>query len=67
MDQTETRGAMGAETEPVDANKYWYHTTVIGCPICGRSESYKVRMYTKKPSEWYQRYELIDKYDYCNE
>lgn len=47
--------------------KYWYKETIFYCPVCGREDKHKSRMYTKKPKDWNKRHELIETYDYCNE
>lgn len=50
-----------------EKKKYWIFTTQYECPICGRGENIKERMYTEKPEDYYKRYEFNIKYDYCDQ
>lgn len=45
--------------------KYWIFKTTYYCPLCGREDVYRERMFTKKPKDHNKRSEWIDKYDYC--
>lgn len=47
--------------------KYWYRTTIQECPICGRGDTYRERMYTKKPADVRKRYIYETHYDWCME
>ena len=42
-----------------------YLKLVYYCPLCGREDVYRERMFTKKPKDHNKRSEWIDKYDYC--
>jgi len=46
---------------------YWYLTTINECPICGRQEVVKERMYTEKPVNPEDRFIFIQIYDWCME
>lgn len=46
---------------------YWILTTIHECPICGRGNTYRERIYNRpKPKEPSKRYEYHDTYDYCD-
>ena len=50
----------------VERKKYWYEKTVYYCPVCGREDVYRERVYTPKPKNWGDRNTFIEKFDYCN-
>lgn len=33
------------------SEKYWYFVSVIECPVCGYTETFKERKYTLKPED----------------
>ena len=35
--------------------KYWYHTEIWSCVLCGRETKYKERRYTPKPENYGDR------------
>lgn len=37
--------------------KYWYHTTIYECVLCGKQTKYRERRYTTKPEDYAERYE----------
>ena len=38
--------------------KYWYHTTIYRCVLCGHEDLYKERIYDAlKPIDYWQRYD----------
>jgi len=45
---------MGTQEKEVNTpkGKYWYHTEIWSCVLCGRETKYKERRYTPKP-EYY--------------
>ena len=46
---------------------YWYKTTVYYCPLCGRDDTYKERVYDEeKPKEWEKRFTFKEVWDYCD-
>lgn len=48
--------------------KYWYKYFFGECPVCGSDNTYKERMYTKKPKDRRERYvhlRDLDTYDGC--
>ena len=46
--------------------KYWYKFTEYYCPLCNRTEVYKVRIYDKpKPKNYDNRHEVIEHWDGC--
>lgn len=46
--------------------KYWYYTIFYECPVCGSGPVRRERRYTPKPTEWKDREEYFQRYDYCN-
>lgn len=44
---------------------YWYHTTIVACPVCGRCQNFKERRYTAKPAHPGERFEYEERYDWC--
>lgn len=46
--------------------KYWYMTYIDECPVCGRGNTERKRMYTPKPENPADRYEYCVNYDYCD-
>jgi hypothetical protein len=40
-------------------HKYWYHITYEECVLCGRSHTYRERMYTEKPDDYTKRTEFV--------
>lgn len=46
---------------------YWYKFTICECPLCGKTTSFKQRMYTPKPELDADRYKYLQEYDYCME
>jgi hypothetical protein len=50
--------------------RHWYQMFVGECPACGRDQSYRVRVYGRKPKSRRQRYVQLphnQTYDYCLE
>ena len=50
--------------EKDNKKKYWYHTTIYYCVICGRENKYRERRYTPKPENWGDRNVFIE--EMCN-
>ncbi len=48
---------------------YWYRFFWGACPVCGREQSYKERVYNEeKPTDWNERHFTLsdfETYDYC--
>ena len=44
--------------------KYWYHTTIYMCVLCGRENKYRERRPMPKPEEHWKRIEVIE--DACH-
>lgn len=56
-------------TQPLpetNSRKYWYKFYHHYCPVCGRENTYKVRMFTPKPDDVYERHEEVIDYDWCD-
>ena len=47
--------------------EYWYSFYTVSCPVCGSERTDKQREYSKKPSDYWERHELKEYYDWCNE
>jgi hypothetical protein len=37
--------------------KYWYYIETSYCVLCGRTDTFKKRMYTPKPKEYNERHQ----------
>lgn len=48
-------------------SKYWYKTTTYYCPVCGKEEPDRERMYTPKPEDSSERYVYKQWYDSCED
>lgn len=46
--------------------KSWYLITTYVCPPCGHERTYRTRMTTPRPTEWADRHEIIEEYNYCD-
>jgi hypothetical protein len=46
--------------------KHWYMIDVIYCPACGRTTTWRTRMYTERPVKWEDRHSDREVYDYCD-
>lgn len=42
--------------------KYWYKLYIGECPVCGRDQSYRERVYGRKPKDPAKRYEQLPQY-----
>lgn len=50
-----------------EKKKYWYSFYIKSCPVCGSTDTYKIREYTPKPEDYNKRYEYAEVYDWCFE
>jgi hypothetical protein len=49
---------------------HWYKMFVGECPACGQDQSYRVRVYGRRPKSRHKRYVQLphnQTYDYCLE
>jgi hypothetical protein len=46
--------------------KHWYKRTITECPVCGRGEDYRERIYGEKPKDPKKIYEYEVAYDWCD-
>ncbi len=47
--------------------KYWYLFNIVECPVCGSMDSYKERMYSKKPKHRSDRHLYTQEYCWCQD
>ena len=47
-------------SEAATISRYWYRVTVWVCPLCGREDRYRERVYTEKPEDYADRFQLIE-------
>jgi len=47
--------------------KYWYSFNIVECPVCGRTDKYKERRYSKRPKHKVDRYNYRQEYCYCQD
>lgn len=47
--------------------KHWYKTTVQECPLCGRGDVYRERIYGDRPKDPYEFYVHQEIYDHCED
>ena len=45
--------------------KFWYKFIIHYCPVCGKEDCFKERIYTIRPKDRSERYSFIYIYDYC--
>jgi hypothetical protein len=49
------------------AKKHWYKMYVGECPVCGRDQSFRERVYGERPEDRKDRYEYLpDTFTYDN-
>jgi len=51
----------------MNKKKYWYLFNLIECPVCGRLDKFKERMYSKRPKNKVDRYSYQQEYCYCQD
>ncbi len=44
---------------------HWYKFYVTECPVCGCGDTYRTRVYGKKPQDLEKRYKWDFSYDNC--
>ena len=47
--------------------KYWYLKIATECPVCGKGNVEKLRVYGEKPERWEDRNQFKSTYDHCME
>jgi len=47
-------------------NKHWYFLDSVYCPICGKTTTWRIRMWGERPAEWERRHRSLEVYDYCD-
>ncbi len=48
--------------------KYWYRIHIGECPVCGRNQGWRERVYGKRPKDTEKRYVQLSQnetYDHC--
>jgi hypothetical protein len=45
--------------------RYWYFTTTTACPVCAGGHVIRQRRHTPRPDDPQERFEYIERYDYC--
>lgn len=47
---------------------HWYKTYINECPLCGRGQTERVRMFTPAPAkdDFIARYDYAQVYDWCD-
>ena len=48
------------------AATHWYFMSTWGCPVCGHENTLRFRRTGAKPTEWAERHEYVERYDWCN-
>lgn len=46
---------------------HWYLTIVTECPVCGRGDVARIRMYTPRPIDATDRFQYTIYYDHCDD
>ena len=46
--------------------RYWYRVHFYDCPVCGRHETLRERVYGRKPKGYDKTHEFHTKYDWCD-
>jgi hypothetical protein len=45
---------------------YWYYIVSDYCPVCGREDITRTRLYGEKPKTWDERHKYNERYDWCD-
>lgn len=45
--------------------RHWYRIYHYYCPVCGRHDEIRERMYGRKPKDWQKRVSYHDRWDGC--
>jgi len=53
--------------DPKPKRKHWYKIDKYECPVCGRGEEFRTRMYTDRPEKPEDRVTWHEQYDWCTE
>ena len=48
------------EAAPISKPTYWYRLFTFVCPICGREDKYRERVYDEKPEDYADRVHVIE-------
>lgn len=54
------------EPASVPLARYWYRTTTVYCPQCGKTENIRERQYDERPKDYDARNTTVEQYDYCD-
>lgn len=54
-----------SESKSRNGKGCWYFITYHDCPVCGRLDETRERMYGPKPEKAEETHEQIEFYDYC--
>ncbi len=47
--------------------RYWYFISSDYCPVCGKDDTTRERIYGERPSKWEDRHDYDwNAYDYCD-
>ena len=46
--------------------EHWYKITIHYCPLCGKEDKYRERIYGEKPKDHNERYVIKEYWDYCD-
>lgn len=60
--QSEVEGSIPS----LSTKSYWYEYFTDYCPVCARSDDYKIRVYDRpKPDTYEERHHFKETFDYC--
>ena len=48
------------EAAPISKPTYWYRVFTFVCPICGREDRYRERVYDEKPEDYADRHHVVE-------
>lgn len=60
------RGKRSEAARAQGETRHWYFTDEHYCPICGRSDGGRQRVYGPRPEAWEDRHYFTESYDYCD-
>lgn len=47
--------------------RHWYEVTIYYCPLCGKVQKYRTRVYGKRPAKRDHRVHEREQYDHCDD
>lgn len=65
-DRTENDQLESKATRDATVRQHWYRSTTTACPVCGRGDTVRERVYGPRPVSFEERYFYSEVYDWCD-